>query len=570
MMDTRDYRAQAWECHPALVSAQALSINVVTGSDVITSLLCPTDYEEHSDDPEAQQARYFERNDNDNNYELVEGLVNSNGREILAVPSRKLVEHLGNHIPEMPIFDDAFSTFHNGYASVRVTCGSEYPPDGKHDTNRAGNQSRAVFFDTHGAQLETEHEYDDALSFSEGLASVHRADAKATTGWGYIDRTGREVIPCTLPPAGIFSHGVAPILDRKGLIGFIGRDGKVLAQPCYSYYNVDRGFLNGVAIVLIGHVKSIIDTHMKAVVDRLDKIGEPYHWSDGDRMILFRGEKCGLMVNGTLTIPIEYDTGEFNEIRSAGDAQFFSPILRAQRNGRCVILRTDGRVIWSAPAAAAASPALKVGSEEAGRKPGGPVATIDFTRYGTDHRIVCSGTSRILLIPNPESHVPNDSSHPPDLRVRIESPQMRAAIDPCTFLTKYNRVYAVAFAYQTLSTNPISITFRATDHNVTIASKRSGKHRETICLGDEADMYGYPLPPTQEGLWYLNSNASAPDLSLLLAQMGEATKVYPGAKYAYEKLGFKSPPDMRFNNKNPESLVKDLERLRKLAPSHDQ
>jgi hypothetical protein len=469
----------------------------------------------------------------------------------------------------MPIFDDALSTFHNGYASVRVTCGSEYPPDGKHDTNRAGNQSRAVFFDTHGAQLETEHEYDDALSFSEGLASVHRADAKATTGWGYIDRTGREVIPCTLPPAGIFSHGVAPILDRKGLIGFIGRDGKVLAQPCYSYYNVDRGFLNGVAIVLIGHVKSIIDTHMKAVVDRLDKIGEPYHWSDGDRMILFRGEKCGLMVNGTLTIPIEYDTGEFNEIRSAGDAQFFSPILRAQRNGQCVILRNDGRVIWSAPAPATASTA-SASEQPAPRNPGGAVATIDFTQYGTDHRVAYSGTSRIFLIPNPQNRVLNDSSHPPDLRVRIESPKLGAAIDTSTFLTKYNRVYADCFAFQTVASDHLSITFRATEKNVTVASKRSGKHRETICLGDEADMYGYPLPPTLEGLHYLNSNAWAPDLSLLLAQMGDATKVYPGVKYAYEKLGFKSPPDVRFKNKNPESLVNDIERLRKFAPSNDQ
>jgi hypothetical protein len=236
-----------------------------------------------------------------------------------------------------------------------------------------------------------------------------------------------------------------------------------------------------------------------------------------------------------------------------------------------MILRNDGHVIWSAPApatAAAVSPVPNSASKQpTPRKPGGPVATIDFTRYGTDHRIAYSGTSRILLISNPENHVPNDSSHPPDLRVRIESPQMRAAIESSTFFAEYNRAYAVLFALQPGASDHLSITFKATDH-APGKVKRTGKHQKTICLGDEADMYGYPLPPTLEGLDYLTSRARASNLCFLLGQIGEAEKVYPRTKYAYETLGFKSPPDV--TSTNAESLDNDIQRLIKLTPSHDK
>ena len=53
--------------------------------------------------------------------------------------------------------------------------------------------------------------YDDAGSFSEGLAAV-----EINGKWGFIDHTGKEIIPLKYDDAGSFSEGLAPVkLDGK-------------------------------------------------------------------------------------------------------------------------------------------------------------------------------------------------------------------------------------------------------------------------------------------------------------------------------------------------------------------
>ena len=65
-------------------------------------------------------------------------------------------------------------------------------------------------------------QYEDALDFSEGLAAVKK-DGK----WGFIDKTGAEVIPFIYDVVQPFSDGLALArLERDGLIGFIDKSGK--------------------------------------------------------------------------------------------------------------------------------------------------------------------------------------------------------------------------------------------------------------------------------------------------------------------------------------------------------
>ena len=63
--------------------------------------------------------------------------------------------------------------------------------------------------------------------FYEGLARVEDANGK----WGFIDKTGKVVIPCQWNVALSFSEGLAGVKDANGRYGFIDKTGKVVI-PC--------------------------------------------------------------------------------------------------------------------------------------------------------------------------------------------------------------------------------------------------------------------------------------------------------------------------------------------------
>ena len=64
--------------------------------------------------------------------------------------------------------------------------------------------------------------YDDAESFHEGFAAV-----KLNGKYGFIDKTGREVIPCKYDYTFKFSEGFAAV-ELNGKYGFIDKKGKPL------------------------------------------------------------------------------------------------------------------------------------------------------------------------------------------------------------------------------------------------------------------------------------------------------------------------------------------------------
>jgi hypothetical protein len=62
--------------------------------------------------------------------------------------------------------------------------------------------------------------YDNAKDFSEDLAAVERAGK-----WGYIDKTGKEVVPCVYDDAYAFHEGLAQV-KQAGKWGYIDTTGK--------------------------------------------------------------------------------------------------------------------------------------------------------------------------------------------------------------------------------------------------------------------------------------------------------------------------------------------------------
>jgi hypothetical protein len=76
---------------------------------------------------------------------------------------------------------------------------------------------------------------DNAGYFSEGLTPV-----KLNNKWGFIDKTGKEVIPIKYDNAGYFSEGLAPV-KLNGKCGFIDKTGKEVIP--IKYDNVSKIFL---------------------------------------------------------------------------------------------------------------------------------------------------------------------------------------------------------------------------------------------------------------------------------------------------------------------------------------
>lgn len=61
--------------------------------------------------------------------------------------------------------------------------------------------------------------YDSACDFHEGLAGVCR-DGK----WGFIDTSGREVVPCKYDAVNDFHEGLA-LVKLDGKFGYIDKTG---------------------------------------------------------------------------------------------------------------------------------------------------------------------------------------------------------------------------------------------------------------------------------------------------------------------------------------------------------
>jgi len=79
--------------------------------------------------------------------------------------------------------------------------------------------------------------------FSDGLAA-----AKGKSGrWGFIDRTGKFVIPERFEQAGTFSEGLARV-SIESLWGYIDRKGKFVIP---AKYHKARDFWEGLAPVCV-------------------------------------------------------------------------------------------------------------------------------------------------------------------------------------------------------------------------------------------------------------------------------------------------------------------------------
>ncbi|SHN67870.1 WG repeat-containing protein [Bradyrhizobium erythrophlei] len=269
-----------------------------------------------------------------------------------------------------------------GYMSVDGAWKVEpqFKQAGPYCENRAAVQrvdSLWVYLDPKGEEVGSPR--DAAEAFTEGLGLVTSYKGGHDFRHGYVDTSGKVVIPVTFAGARLFSEGLAAVLV-DGKWGYIDRDGKMIIPPRFAEADT---FHNGRAVVSISASwgkSGLIDRSGKFVVEpryeQISKVGEKF-WSVGgiDRsyrgngeppalvrlvdaeghlvskqvynsfgavqdglMSVCRDDRCGFMdTSGKLVIPLKYKgAGDFQEglaaVTSDGDSYGF-----IDRNGKTVL-----------------------------------------------------------------------------------------------------------------------------------------------------------------------------------------------------------------------------------------
>ena len=147
------------------------------------------------------------------------------------------IDKTGNEV--IPIQYGGAGSFHEGMVAVSV----ERDFDAKYN-----------FIDKTGkVVLSPKRDAMSAGSFSEGLAGVDGQYWGDTYfGKGFIDKTGREVIPFIYNSVQSFSEGFALVI-KAGEYGFIDKTGKEVVTPQYQYA---RSVYDGMAAIAEGKDRS--------------------------------------------------------------------------------------------------------------------------------------------------------------------------------------------------------------------------------------------------------------------------------------------------------------------------
>ena len=144
--------------------------------------------------------------------------------------------------------------------------------------------------------------YDDVYSFSDGLALVERNDQ-----WGYVNTTGREVIPCKYLIScmcfGLTEH--LACLCADGRFGFLDKTGQTVIP---FQYTEAAPFAEGLAVVRQGDKWGFIDKAGQSVVPVHYDFALPF--SEG--LAAVKLGKCWGFIDttGREVIPLKYEDAD--------------------------------------------------------------------------------------------------------------------------------------------------------------------------------------------------------------------------------------------------------------------
>lgn len=131
------------------------------------------------------------------------------------------------------------------------------------NSNLKTNQKKTVSPTRKQGSSKATGRWKEARSFSEGLAAV-----KNNNKWGFIDKTGKIILPCIWTQAGSFCEGLAFVADEIGHKGYIDKTGKIIVKlPVSEYsYNNTYDFHEGLACIKKDGKYGFIDRNGNVVI----------------------------------------------------------------------------------------------------------------------------------------------------------------------------------------------------------------------------------------------------------------------------------------------------------------
>lgn len=167
---------------------------------------------------------------------------------------------------------------------------------------------RFGFVDQTGKEL-VPLKYTYAFSFQSGLAHANSYEK-----WGFIDKSGKEVIPFQFESADRFCEGLAAVYSNNGKWGFIDKSGKEVVP---FQFDAAYQFQDGLACVSRASKMGFIDKTGKEIIPL--KYDYATDFQDGLALVRLRfddaGEKYGFIdKSGKEVTPLKYDlVSDFHE-----------------------------------------------------------------------------------------------------------------------------------------------------------------------------------------------------------------------------------------------------------------
>lgn len=194
------------------------------------------------------------------------------------------------------------------------------------------------------------YQFDGANEFSEGLAAVVFGVSfkDKEVQCGYIDQTGRVIVPKAYDRCDPFREGLAPVMrwrvtrarPPESQYGYIDKTGKVVVP---LQYFVAEPFVDGLACVVGAAGAAFIDTAGKTVIK-----GAYTHcgrFSDGLAGVVTKEDKWGYVdKTGKLVIPAVFDSAEpFNRGLAV-------VVVGDEKTATLKYIDRTGKAVWSGPA----------------------------------------------------------------------------------------------------------------------------------------------------------------------------------------------------------------------------
>lgn len=147
--------------------------------------------------------------------------------------------------------------------------------------------------------------------FKEDLAAFSVTDS-TTVKWGFVDKSGKQVINPQFDEVGNFSDGKCAVKNKEGKWGYIDKSGKITIN--YQFDDADS-FTNSKAAVRLDDKTGVIDEKGKYLINpQFQSI-----YFDGDNYLIYQDEKAGWCdKDGKFIINPQFESAEvFGESKIA-------------------------------------------------------------------------------------------------------------------------------------------------------------------------------------------------------------------------------------------------------------